>query len=96
MMPMHKHAHRGRATSPIFDDSRENEPLRGNLKLVEAWNLWTVEMVQIDNSLQNYVNFTLGNGFSWAFKILKPMSFRGLRPLNPQCHDGISDENFTN
>ena len=51
-----------------------------------------VEMVQIDNSLRNYVNFTLGNGFSWAFKTLKPMSFRGLRPLDPWCHDGLPDD----
>ena len=42
-----------------------------------------VEMIQIENSLRNYVNFTLGNRFSWAFKTLKPISFRGLRPLDP-------------
>ena len=52
-----------------------------------------VEIVQIENSLRNYVNFTVGNGFSWAFKTLKPMSFRGVRPLEPRCHDGICDEN---
>ena len=50
-----------------------------------------VEMVQIENSLRYYVNFTFLNGVSWAFKTLKPMSFRGLRPLDPWCHDGISD-----
>ena len=55
-----------------------------------------VEMVQIENSLQNYVNFTLRNGFSWAFKTLKPMSFQGPRPLDPRCHDGIADEKSTN
>ena len=58
-----------------------------------------VKMVglQIENSLWNYVNFTLGNGFSWVFKTLKPMSFRELHPLDPG-HDGISDEkkNSTN
>ena len=42
-----------------------------------------VEMVQIENSLQNYVNFTLWNGFSLAFKTLKPMNFQGLRPPGP-------------
>ena len=42
-----------------------------------------VEMVQIENSLRNDVNFTLGNGFSEAIKALKPMSFRGLRPWTP-------------
>ena len=53
----------------------------GNLKLlVEAWNLWWKWCAQIENSLWNYVNFTLGNGFSWAFKTLKPLSFRGLNP----------------
>ena len=41
-----------------------------------------VEMVQIETSLRNYVNFTLGNRFSRAFKTLKPMSFGGLRPLD--------------
>ena len=40
-----------------------------------------VEMVQIENSLRNYVNLTLGNRFSWALKALTPMSFLGLRPL---------------
>ena len=34
-------------------------------------------------SLLQMVNFTLGNKFSWAFKTLKPMSFRGLRPWIP-------------
>ena len=29
------------------------------------------------------VNFTLQNRFSCTFKVLKPMSFRGLRPLVP-------------
>ena len=41
---------------------------------------YLVEMVQIENSLRNYVNFTLGNGVSLAFKTLKPMSFWGLPP----------------
>ena len=68
----------------------------GYLNLVEAWNLWWKWCIQIENSLRNYVNFTLGNRFSWVFKTLKPISFRGLRPLDPQCHDGISDENSTN
>ena len=51
---------------------------------------YLVEMVQIENSLRYYVNFTLVNGVSWAFKTLKPTSFRGLRSLDPWCHDGIS------
>ena len=57
-----------------------------------------VEMVQIENSLQNYVNLisTFWHGCSWAFKTLKPISFRGLRPLDPRCHNGIFDENSTN
>ena len=29
------------------------------------------------------VNFILRNRLSWTFKVLKPMSFRGLRPLDP-------------
>ena len=29
------------------------------------------------------VNFTLRNKFSWTFKVLKPMSFQGIRPLDP-------------
>ena len=64
-----------------------NEPLEefkigGSMK-------YLVEMVQIENSLRNYVNFTLRNGVSWAFKTLKPMNFRLLRPMDPQCHDGM-------
>ena len=51
-------------------------------------------------SVKLHVNFTpdltLWNGFSWAFKTLKPTSFWGLRPLDPWCHDGIPDENSTN
>ena len=31
----------------------------------------------------DHVNFTLRNRFSWTFKVLKPMSFRGLGPLDP-------------
>ena len=31
-------------------------------------------MVQIEKSLQNYVNFTLCQELSWAFKTLKPMN----------------------
>ena len=42
-----------------------------------------VEMVQIENSSRNYVDFTLGNRFSGIFKTLKPMSFRGLAPWTP-------------
>ena len=57
---------------------------------------YLVEMVQIEISLRNYVNYTLWKGLSCAFKTLKPMSFRGLRPLDPWCHDGISDENSSN
>ena len=81
--------HKG-ASAPIFDDS---EPLRefkigGNMECL-------VEMVQIENSFRN-VDFTLWNRFSWAFlKTLKPMSFRGLRPLDPRCHNGILDRNST-
>ena len=86
----------GPRPNPIFDDSRGKWATQGNLKLVEAWNLWRKWCIQSENSLQNYVNFTLGNRFSWAFKTIKPISFRGLRPLDPRCHDGISDENSTN
>ena len=49
-----------------------------------------VEMVQIENSLQNYVNFTLWNRFSWAFKTLKPMSFRGSGGLLPLWTPGAT------
>ena len=56
---------------------------RGNLKLVEAWNLWWKWCIQIENSLWNYVNITLRNRFSSVFKTLKPIYFRGLRPLDP-------------
>ena len=93
--PVRKVGEGGRtALHPIFDDSRWKWATQGNLKLVESMES-LVEMVQIENSLRNYVNFTLGNGFSWAFKTLKPISFRELRPLDPWCQDGISDENGT-
>ena len=52
--------------------------------------------IQMENSLRNYVNFILWNRFSLCFKTLKPMSFRGLCPLDPRCHNGISNENSTN
>ena len=42
-----------------------------------------VEMVQIEISLRNYVNFTLWNGFSWAFRILKPRAPGGPAPWTP-------------
>ena len=55
----------------------------GNLKLVEPWNLWWKWCIKTENSLRNYVNFTLGNRFSWAFKTLKPISFQGAEPPGP-------------
>ena len=51
----------------------ENEPGGGVIIVGSMESL--VEMVQIENSLQNYVNFTPGNGFSWALTTLKPKSF---------------------
>ena len=73
----------GRAPIPFLMTVGGNEPLWG--KLVEAWNLWWKLCIQTVNSLRNYVNFTLGNRFSWAFKTLKPISFRGLRPWTPSA-----------
>ena len=69
MTPMHKHAQKGRAVPPIFDDSRGNEPLTysGEFKIGGSMES-LVEIVQIENSLQNYVNFTLRNGFHGIFK----------------------------
>ena len=63
--------------------------LSGNLKSVEeqAWNLWW--------KCTNWEFITKLREF-YSFKTLKPMSFRGLRPLDPRCHKGISDENSTN
>ena len=100
MMPMHVNnlacgnmgGQEGRAPIPFLMTVAGNEPFGGNLRLVEAWNLCWKWFIQIENSLQNYMNFTLGNRFSWAFKTLKPISFRGLCSLDPRCHDGISDE----
>ena len=70
--------------SPIFDGRRGKWAARWEFTISGSMES-LVEMVQIENSLRNYVNFTLGNGFSWAFKTLKPMSFRGLRPLDPSA-----------
>ena len=61
---MHKHAQRG--APPIFDDSRRNWTTRGEFEIGGSME-FLVEMVQIENSLRNYVNFTPANGFSWAF-----------------------------
>ena len=44
-----------------------------------------IEMVQMKNSLRKYVHFTLWNGFSWAFKTLKSMSFGGSAPWTPRA-----------
>ena len=70
-----------RKGTPFFDDSRGNEPL-GGIKIGGSMES-LVEMVQSENSLQNYVNFTLWNGFSWAFKTLRPISYRGSAPWTP-------------
>ena len=83
----------GPCPNPIFDDSRGKW---ATWRIQNWWKHWWKWCIKIENSLQNYVNFTLGNRFSWAFKTLKPISFRGLRPLDPRCHDGISDEKSTN
>ena len=95
MTPMHKQRGRGcgvgaAAPPPIYDDSWGKWATRGNLQLVmvelhriRAWNLWW-KWYKLENSLQSYVNFTLGgNKFSWTFKVLKPTSFRGLCTLDP-------------
>ena len=88
--PMHKHAQRCGKAPPHFDDSWGEMSHSREFKISGSMES-LVEKVQIENSLRNYVNFTLGNGLSLAFKTLKPMSFQGLRPLDPRCHDGISD-----
>ena len=103
MTPMHKRAQRGpggvgglRPLPPFLMTVGGNEPL-GEFGIGGSMeSLMKMVALQIENSFRNYVNFTLRNGFSWAFKTLKPMSFRGLRPLDPRWHDGISDENSTN
>ena len=66
----------------------------GSLRLVEAWNSRWKWCIQIENSLRNYVNFTLGNRFSWPFKLTHKASGDS-SPVDPRCHDGISDENST-
>ena len=71
----------GRPPIPLLMTVGGNEPL-GESKIGGSMES-LVEMIQIENSLRNYVNFTLGNRFSWAFKTLKLISFRGLRPLDP-------------
>ena len=75
----------GAAAPPIFwwqsgEMSRSGEFTIGHGGSMES----LVEMVQIENLLQSYVNFTLGgNRFSCPFKVLKPTSFRGLCILDP-------------
>ena len=66
MTPMYKHAQRGRGLPPIFYNSPEMTH-SGEFKIGGSMES-LVEMVQIENSLQNYVNFTLWNGFSLALK----------------------------
>ena len=102
MTPMHKRAQRrggqegcGASPPPIFDDSRGKWAFFCEFKTGGSMES-LVEMVQIENSLGHYVNFILENRLSLAFKTLKPMSFRGFRPLDPWCHDGIANENSTN
>ena len=74
------------APPPIFcwqsgEMSHLGEFTNGNGVSMES----PVEMVQIENLLQSYVNFTLGgNRFSWTFKVLKPTSFWGLCTLDPR------------
>ena len=75
MMPMHRCEQRGGwGPGPHFwwqsGEKSHSGELGGSMESL-------VEMVQIEKALQNYVNFTLWKGLSWAFKTLKPMSFRG-------------------
>ena len=86
MTTMHKMSVRnlrggeGRRTAPpIFDDSRGEMSHSGEFKIGRSMES-LVEIVQIENSLRNYVNFTLGNGFSWAFETLKPELLGALPP----------------
>ena len=67
--------------SPIFDDSRGTWATWGNSKLVEAWYLWWKwYKLRIHYEI---CNFTLWNGFTWAFKTLKPWASRGSAPWTP-------------
>ena len=84
----------GGGVAPILMKVGGKEPL-GGFKIGGSMES-LVEMVQIEDSLRNYVNSTLWNVFSWVFKTPKPMNFRGLRSLDPWCHDGISDGNSAN
>ena len=76
--PSHKHAQR-------LGDSQGKCATLGNLKLVVAWNPMEMVYKWRNHCYVNYVNFTLWNRFSWAFKTLKSMSFRGFRPLDPSA-----------
>ena len=84
MMPMHilvKPAQRGRGRAPFLWQSGEMGH-SGIFKIGGSMES-LVKMVQIENSLRNYVNFTLWNGFSWAFKTLKPWASGGSAPWTP-------------
>ena len=56
-----------------------------------------VEMVQIENSLRNYVNFTISNRFSWASKTLNPCASWDSGPWTPGATmESLMSENNTN
>ena len=56
--------------------------IRGNFEIGGSMES-LVEMVQIEKSLQNYVNFTLWKGLSWAFKHYNPWASGGSTPWTP-------------
>ena len=94
MTPMHKHGTQRRrgcgvgaaAPPPIFRWQSGEMSHSGEFTIIGHGGSMEslVEMVQIENLLQSYVNFTLGgNRFSWTFKVLKPTNFWGLCTLDP-------------
>ena len=64
------------------DDSRGEKSHSGEFKIGGSMES-LLEMVQIEKSLQNYVNFTLWKGFSWAFKHYNPWASGGSAPWTP-------------
>ena len=89
MTRMHKHSQslKREGRSPHFwwqSGEMSHSRTRGNLKLVEAWNLWR-KWYKLRIHYEIIVNFTLGNGFHGLFKTPKPMSCWVLRPLTPSA-----------
>ena len=78
----------GRTASLIFDDSRGKWASRGNLKLVEAWNIWW-KWYKLRIHYKIMWILPSGMGFLGLLKHSETHELPGALSPDPRCHNGM-------